>query len=173
MGRLYIETERLVITEFDESMVKSVHENSLDEDIRRFVPDEVFETVEEARKTVLFLMSRYKGNKGPFVHPVLLKNGENIGYVQALPIKCGWETGYHIAKKHTRNGYATEALSAFLPIIMERLNIDKIAGLCALENRASCRVLEKCGFELEYKGPGDYQGKPWDICRYILTCKKK
>ena len=44
-----IETERLVITEFDEGMAESVHENSLDNDIRRFVPDEVFETVEDTR----------------------------------------------------------------------------------------------------------------------------
>ena len=45
---LFIETERLIITEFDESMAEDVHKNSLDEDVRRFVPDEVFETVEDA-----------------------------------------------------------------------------------------------------------------------------
>lgn len=38
-----IETERVTITEFDLSMAESVHKNSLDEDTRRFVPDEVFE----------------------------------------------------------------------------------------------------------------------------------
>ena len=47
MEKFFIETERLIITEFDESMIESVHENSLDEDNRRFVPDEVFETVED------------------------------------------------------------------------------------------------------------------------------
>ena len=41
-----IQTERLTITEFDLSMAESVHLNSLDEDNRRFLPDEVFETVE-------------------------------------------------------------------------------------------------------------------------------
>ena len=40
-----IETERLVITEFSPEMAEDVHLNSLDEDNRRFVPDEVFETV--------------------------------------------------------------------------------------------------------------------------------
>ena len=43
-----LETERLVITEFATDMAKAVHENSLDEDTRRFLPDEVFETVEDA-----------------------------------------------------------------------------------------------------------------------------
>lgn len=166
MEKLHIETERLVITEFDESMAESVHENSLDEDNRRFDPDEVFETVKDAVKTILFLMDCYKGTAGPFVYPILLKTGENIGYVQAIPMENGWEVGYHIAKKHTGNGYATEAVRSFLPVIMKRLNIEKIMGICVLENGASISVLEKCGFVLEYKGLGDYQGKTRNVCRY-------
>ena len=39
-----LKTERLTITEFTPDMAQAVHENSLDEDNRRFVPDEVFET---------------------------------------------------------------------------------------------------------------------------------
>ena len=166
MENLRIETERLIITVFDESMVESVHENSLDEDIRRFVPDEVFETVEDARNTVSFLMGCYKEDTGPFVYPILTKTNENIGYVQAMQTDEGWEIGYHIAKKHTGNGYASEAVKSFLPVIMKRLNIDKISGLCALENVASCMVLEKCGFVLDYSGKGDYQGNTREICRY-------
>ena len=42
-----IQTERLTITRFTMDMAKAVHLCSLDEDNRRFVPDEVFETVED------------------------------------------------------------------------------------------------------------------------------
>ena len=166
MQSVLIKTERLIITEFDESMIKSVHLNSLDEDTRQFVPDEVFETEEAARATVLFLMDCYKENSGPFVYPVLIKSGESIGYVQVVPTDGGWEIGYHIAKKYTGNGYASEAVKVFLPVIMKRLNIDKISGLCARENVASCMVLEKCGFVLDYRGIGDYQGNTREVCRY-------
>ncbi len=51
-----IETKRLIITAFTMDMAEAVHLQSLDEDNRRFVPDEVFETVEEAAETVEFLM---------------------------------------------------------------------------------------------------------------------
>ena len=163
---MLIVSDRLTITEFDESMVESVHENSLDEDNRCFVPDEVFETVEEAHKTVAFLMECYKGDEGPFVYPILLRNGDNIGYVQAVPLESGWEIGYHIAKRYTGNGYATEAVKAFLPIIMERLCINQIEGICVAENIASKRILEKAGFELAYSGIGNYQGCNRPICRY-------
>lgn len=89
MNQFRIETDRLIITEFDESMAEAVHINSLDDDNRKFVPDEVFETVDVARDTILFLMDCYKGTDGPFVYPILLKSGENIGYVQAAPIDEG------------------------------------------------------------------------------------
>ena len=83
-----IETERLIIAEFTADMAQAVHENSLDEDNRRFVPDEVFETVEDAREAVEFLMSRYSGTEGPFTYPVLVKGSrENVGYVQLVPLE--------------------------------------------------------------------------------------
>ena len=43
-----IKTERLEITKFTLDMVEAVHINSLDEDNRKFTPDEVFETMEDA-----------------------------------------------------------------------------------------------------------------------------
>ena len=163
-----IETERLIITEFDLSMAESVHRNSLDEDNRRFVPDEVFETVEEARETIEFLMSVYESEEGPLVYPVLLKDGTNIGYVQLVLLEEGFEVGYHIGKEYTTNGYATEALKAFLSEMMLKKNLDSVYGICVSENIASKKVMEKSGFEKEYEGMGQYQGESRQIARYIL-----
>ena len=164
---LAIETERLTITEFTLDMAEDVQKNSLDEDNRRFVPDEVFETVEEARETVGFLMSRYGSAEGPFVYPVLLKADQtNIGYVQLAPVEDGWEIGYHIAKKYTGKGYAAEAVKAFLPVMMQEHRLNQIIGICVAENYASRRVMEKCGFIKMYEGIGPYQGKNINICRY-------
>ena len=163
-----LETDRLTITEFTPDMAETVHMNSLDEDTRRFVPDEVFETVEDAADTIDFLTSQYGGTEGPLVYPVLTKDGANVGYVQAVPLDEGqWEVGYHIGGAYTKRGYATEAVSAFLPVIMQKLGIDKISGICVSENLASRRVMEKCGFRLEYEGEGEYQGEKRNIARYV------
>ena len=164
-----METERLVIAQFTPDMAQAVHENSLDEDTRRFVPDEVFETVEEAAETVAFLMSRYDSAEGPFVYPILLRDGSNIGYVQLAPIEEGWEIGYHVAKQHTRHGYATEAVRAFLPKMAERMGLKEIWGVCLRENTASLRVMEKCGFRPVYAGRGAYQGREREIVKEIWT----
>ena len=155
-------------------MAQAVHQNSLDEDTRRFLSDEVFETVEDAAETIDFLMSQYEGEDGPFVYPILLKDKTNIGYVQAVPNEDGvWEIGYHIAKQFTGKGYATEAVSVFLPVIMKQLEIQKIYGICDAENVASCKVLENCGFKLEYEGPGNYQGKSTQIKKYVYISKNR
>lgn len=148
-------------------MAETVHLNSLDEDNRKFVPDEVFETIQEAQDTINFLIECYKGTSGPFVYPILLDNGNNIGYVQAVPIDDEWEVGYHIAKKYTCKGYATEALRAFVPFIIKQLQIDRIWGICRGDNIASRRVLEKCSFSLEYNGLGDYKGQDHEIYKYV------
>ena len=164
-----IETKRLLITEFTADMAQDVCKNSLDENTRRFVPDEVFETPEDARAAIEYLMSQYGGTEGPLAYPVLTKDGgRNIGYVQMVPLEDGaWEIGYHIAGPYTGLGYATEAVRAFLPVMAEHLGISEVHGICLRENAASARVLQKCGFAPVFEGTGIYQGAEREILRSI------
>ena len=166
---MQIKTPRLTITSFSPDMAQTVYENSQDDDIRRFVPDEVYNSVEEAREAIEFLMSRYESADGPFVYPIITNDDEkNIGYVQLCQIDDGsWEIGYHIAKNFTGKGYATEAVKAFLPAMAQKLNLKEVYGICLVENTASVRVLEKCGFTQIYQGPGNYQGKDAQIIKAI------
>lgn len=164
-----LETERLLITEFTMDMAQVVQENSVDEDNKRFVPDEVWETAEETKETLEFLISQYGAFDGPLVYPVIVKETEdNIGYVQLCPIDNGnWEIGYHIAKKYTGNGYATEAVRAFLPVIAKQAGITEVFGICLVENKASLAVMKKCGFENVFTGIGKYQGIDREIARNV------
>ena len=166
---MLIETERLIITEFTPDMAQVVQENSMDDDNRRFVPDEVWETVEEAEETLEFLISRYGSFDGPLVYPIIVKKtNDNVGYVQLCPIDDGkWEIGYHIAKKYTGNGYATEAVKAFLPVIAEQAGISEVYGICLAENAASLAVMRKCGFENLFTGIGLYQGAEREITKNV------
>lgn len=169
-----IETDRLIITEFTMDMAQAVHLNSLDEDNRRFVPDEVFETVEDAAQTIEYLIGCYTSGNGPLVYPVLLKDRTNIGYVQAVPFENGtWEVGYHIGGDYTKQGYASEAVNAFLPVIMKQIGITEITGICLAENKASSKVMERCGFIKLYEGIGNYQGDDREICKYVYYLSPK
>jgi len=166
---IFAAAKRLVIAEFDPLMAESVHINSLDADNRRFLPDEVFETVDDARETLEYLIGCYGSGSGPLVYAVLLNDGTQIGHVQLIPCEEGYEIGYHIGERYTGCGYASEAVSAFLPCIMSHVGIDHVIGVCRADNTASVRVLEKCGFELVFDGIGIYQGDRQIIKKYIFN----
>ena len=169
---MLIETLRLTITHFSLDMAHDVHLNSLDEDMRRFVPDEVFETEEEARDAIRCLIQCYEDPDGPYVYPITLRNGHtNIGYIQLAKIKEGWEIGYHIAKQYTGRGFATEAANAFLSYLFRLKKLDSVYGVCLTENTASRKVLEKCGFHLIFEGMNDYQGENQRVCKYLYERK--
>ena len=154
-------------------MAQIVQENSVDEDNKRFVPDEVWETKEEAEEILKFLISQYGSFNGPLVYPIIVKATEdNIGYVQLCPMDDDkWEIGYHIAKQYTGNGYATEAVNAFLPLIAKQAGISEVYGICLAENKASLAVMRKCGFENLFTGIGLYQGAEREIVKNVWNVK--
>ena len=168
------ETERLLITEFTMDMADAVQKNSVDEDNKRFVPDEVWETKEKTEKVIEYLISKYGSSDGPLVYPIIMKETkDNIGYVELCPIDGGkWEIGYHIAKTHTGNGYAAEAVKAFLPVIARQINISEIYGISLADNKASLAVMSKCGFQTVFAGIGLYQGTGREIVKSVWRVKE-
>ena len=166
-----IETNRLLITKLNINMAYDIHVNSLDEDTKKYIPDEVFESVDVAKDAIEYLISRYDSKSGPFVYPIIIKDtNENIGYVELVKMDNDeYEIGYHIAKRYTNNGYAKEALKAFLPYISNKLNINKIVGICLSENIASKKVLLDSGFLKMYEGIGLYQGQTKTIFKSIWS----
>ena len=167
-----IKDEILSIVEMDTSMYYDVWKNSLDDNNRRFVPDEVFETYEDAKEVVDQLIACYKEKDGPFVYALIRNEDEaNIGYVQLVKIEEGWEIGYHIAIDYCGRGYATKAVSLFLIYLKENTSLEEIYGVALASNLASRRVLEKNGFELFFEGEGDYQGQRRKIIKTIKRLK--
>jgi len=65
------------------------------------------------------------------------------GIVQAGTI------GYWIGQQFAGRGYMTSALNVLLPTLFGELNLHRVEAACIPTNRASVRVLEKCGFARE------------------------
>ena len=151
-------------------MAKDIHLNSLDEDNRKFVPDEVFESKEIAKEVINDLIECYQNKEGPFIYAIIRKeDNKNIGYVQLVTIPEGWEIGYHIAKQYTGKGYATEAVNLYLDYLKNNTNIKVVYGVALLKNKASIKVLEKCGFNKYFEGIDLYQGNKREIVKTIKT----
>jgi len=161
-----IEDDVLSIVKMNQTMYFDVYRNSLDDDNRKYVPDEVFDTLEEASIAVDRIIADYGKDEGPFVYAVMRKRDDaNMGYVQLVKTNEGWEIGYHIAHIYAGNGYATRALRLFLTHIKGSTQIKEVFAVVLPSNKASRRVLEKCGFKTTYEGNGRYQGKQRKIIR--------
>lgn len=171
---MYLETERLIITEFEEDMAEALYLGSNDEDMYKYLEDEVWENTEDASRIIRMLKSAYESSKGPFVYPVILKDKTLIGYVEAVKLNNGdFEVGYHIFRNYTHKGYAKEALRSFIPYIMNKLDIVKIYGITLRRNAASMKVLEGTGFIREYEGISRYHHRDEEICRYVYYMSAK
>lgn len=166
--QIIIENDRLQIVRMNQSMYCDIYKNSQDDNNRKFAPDEVFNSLEETSDAVNQIINSYDSKDGPFVYAVIRKKDNiNLGYVQLAKIEEGWEIGYHIAMIYNGNGYATEAVNLFLDHIKNNTNLKQIIGIALASNKASRRVLEKCGFELIYEGAGIYQGRKRKIIKAI------
>lgn len=64
-----------------------------------------------------------------------------------------YETGitYFIGAKYRHNGYAVEAVKAYVSYFMKHYNIYKLIATVREENISSWKVVEKAGFELVEK----------------------
>ena len=166
--QIIVENDRLQIARINQSMYYDIYKNSQDDNNHKFAPDEVFNSLEETSDVVNQIINSYDSKDGPFVYAVIRKKDNiNLGYVQLVKIEEGWEIGYHIAEIYNGNGYATEAVNLFLDHIKNKTNLKQIIGIALASNKASRRVLEKCGFELIYEGAGIYQGRKRKIIKAI------
>ena len=164
--------ENVSLALINESMIYDIWDNSLDDDNVKYVPDEVFNTLEETADVVDHIIKNYKNKQMPLIYAIMRNSDNaNMGYVQLNKANDIWEIGYHVAKIYTKNGYATEAVNLFLDIVKETMNIDIIYGIVLYTNKASKRVLEKCGFKTIYEGEGKYQNKKRKIIKAIKQLK--
>jgi len=66
------------------------------------------------------------------------------------PTRAGLEVGYAIYKSENfGKGHTTEAVSLFVAFLFETKAVNRIQATTHPENKASQRVLEKCGFKFE------------------------
>jgi RimJ/RimL family protein N-acetyltransferase len=77
------------------------------------------------------------------------KNGELLGSVGGRIQGTLIQFGYCLAQDAWGRGYATEAARAFVAAALNEPGIWRVQAYCDLENRASARVLEKAGLQLE------------------------
>ena len=146
------ETEHLRIRKFRFDDAQRLYENHLEENVKKWIPNESYGDLEEAQDAIHFYVDCVKNGDLPYVLAVELKEtGELIGDTGVNKVEGSAkevEIGYVICKKHSGKGYATELVSAMTEFVFSNLGMNVLYGRVMRGNNASVRVLEKNGYLL-------------------------
>jgi RimJ/RimL family protein N-acetyltransferase len=154
----YIETERLVIRDFEPDDWKDLFDYLSRPEVVKFEPYEVFTEAQCKEEAV-------RRSSQEFFRAVCLKNtGQLIGNVyfnrQEPKTFATWELGYVFNSKYWGHGYAAESCRAVLNHAFTRLQTRRVVAECNTQNTASWKLLER----LHLRREGHYLKKSYFKC---------
>lgn len=144
----YIETERLIIKPLSQEDAPEVFEWASDKIVNRFLPYQPYKSVAQVRKWIASIEDE------DYEFGFFLKDGGKcIGSGSIGRNQNGdYDLGYNFNRNYWGRGYATEAGKALIDWAYHQLGARSFASNHAIENVASGRVIEKCGFQFSHYG---------------------
>jgi ribosomal-protein-alanine N-acetyltransferase len=161
---MYIETERLIIRDFEESDADTLYKIKYDKDVLKYHPTFVKRdaSIEDINAEIKYFNSvKDTGNfqKDVYYAIVLKETGLVIGAVTVSILEYLYELqmGWMVCNEYCRQGYASEAGEAVSNFLLEHFHYDYIVAVMDVDNPASFRTAQKSGFRLfEKRVPYDY-----------------
>ena len=159
-----LETQRLGLRRFAAEDAERLYANHLDEEVKKWIPNESYEDLGEAREAAVFFADCAERNELPFVLAVERKaTGELIGdaglnEVEGKPGEV--EIGFVIGREYRGKGYATELAGVMTAFSASAFQARALYGRVMKGNDASVRVLEKNGYRFAAEESGA-EDDPW------------
>ena len=145
-----VETARLVLSAPVAADADIVFQRyASDDDVTKYLGWPRHRTVADTQKFLAFSAFQWeREGAGPYLIWGR-SDGQLLGST-GLGLEPGGQaiTGYVLATDAWGKGYATEALTAMVDVATD-IGITRLYALCHPQHRASWRVLEKCGFDLD------------------------
>jgi len=173
-----IETERLILREYEKTDWQAVHLYGQQEHILIYEvwgPNTEEQTKEFIEKSI---NERKEKPRRAFEICVTLKSAKNL--IGGCGFRINKENnkrgnfGYIINPEYWNKGYATEASNGLLNFMVENYGITEIEATCDILNLQSKRVLEKCGLEKtkEIKNDIEMKGRFRDTLHFERLIKE-
>ena len=144
------ETQHLRVRRFESGDADSLYRIHLDEEVKKWIPNESYVNIEEARESAEFFADCVTKKELPYVLAVELKDtglligDTGINEVEGAPGEV--EIGFVISREFRGKGYATELTEAMTAFSVENFHVKVLYGRVMKGNDASVRVLEKNGY---------------------------
>ena len=160
----YLESARVLLRQLADGDVEDLVELISDPEVMRYLgggPAPREEAEAGVARTRMY-RERYGGRLGVFT-AVLRESGAFMGWFHLRPARArlddekSLELGYRQKKEFWGKGYATEVSLALIAKAFGELGADSVFAVTDAENKASRRVMEKCGLALE----SEYEDPDW------------
>ena len=159
-----IETERLLLREFELSDTEGMFELESNPNVHRYVGNKPISHVDESRAYIEFVHQQYVSYGTGRWAVILKETNEFIGWsgIKFITTEINnhqdfYEIGYRFIEKHWGKGYATEAGKVFVDYAFNELKADALYAYADAGNENSRKILEKLG--LKYINSFEYEGE--------------
>lgn len=148
---MVLNAEELVIRSYDQKDSKKVYQVINDPYLYETTLQIPYPYPEDQVEAWLYMIQKNSEHQRGYEYGIFLKEQYigHIGLVNIDHISQSAELTYWIGSSYKGKGYATMAARAMIRFGFESLNLERIVGRAMSHNKASIRVLEKCGFKGE------------------------
>ncbi|MGI5884328.1 MAG: GNAT family N-acetyltransferase [Candidatus Spyradocola sp.] len=147
-----METPRLRIRKLGIGDAEDVFAFSRNPEVSRYVLWDTHRSIADSRSMVRSALRAYRTGEAASLAIELRETRRVIGTIGFVWIddehNCG-EIGYSLAQEYWGQGLMTEALRAMLRFAFTTLHLNRVEAMYDVRNRASGRVMEKCGLRRE------------------------
>lgn len=162
--RKSIETERLLLREFELSDADGMFELESNSNVHRYVGNKPISHIDESKAYIEFVHQQYETYGTGRWAVILKETNEFLGWSGIKFItseinnhKDFYEIGYRFIERHWGKGYATEAGKVFVNYAFNELKADALYAYADAGNENSRKILEKLG--LKYINSFEYEGE--------------
>ena len=147
-----IKTNRLLLRKFEINDAEKMFNNwANDSEVTKYMTWNPHQNIEETKAIINHWLEEYKDPKTYRFAITLYDTNELIGSIDVVDYVDGNpEIGYCLSKAYWNQGYMSEALNAFISHLFDE-GFTTIVIEADINNIASNRVIEKCGFKFTHK----------------------
>lgn len=154
MHNVILNTERLLLRPLTVADAEEVYEWVSDDRVSKYMVYNTYKSVEQVIEWLKYIETVTNEYNFGFVRKA---DGRLIGSGSISPDAKGngfWGFGYNFRYDCWGNGYATEATKAMMKYVYDNFGVRKFASSHVEANKASGKVMEKCG--LHFVGYGEF-----------------
>ncbi len=164
MSNIHLETDRLVLREWQESDRKPFAQMNADPMVMEYMPRRLDEAASD--KLVNRFEKHFKKHGYGLYAAELKETEEFMGFVGIdnvavdVPFKPAVEIAWRLSYEYWGHGYATEGAQHVLAHALGELKIPEIVAFSVYDNERSLHVIEKIGLVRDPDGDFEYPRLP-------------